>query len=142
MTLRSQRLAPEQAETVFDQEKKIEAIRSIDSRNHDRRNYWGELAIWSNRRLGEILVMAQENGTLARRGKPKKENSQRASLISLDDIGIKYDQSARAQKLAAIPEETIEEYMVRVADQHDKNAEVSRAGLMRHAREEPARNGP
>lgn len=81
-----------------------------------------------------MLVMAQEEGTLAKRGGDRKSNRRDGGLIYLNDIDIEEHQSARAQKLADIEEETIEQYVVSVAERHDEGAEVSRAGLMRWPR--------
>ena len=58
--------------------------------------------------------MAQDNGTLAVKGQPKKEKGHAAPLL-LKDIGLDRDISKRAQKLAAIPEKTIAKYIKHVA---------------------------
>ena len=47
---------------VADFAKRVEAEKSIDSHNAERQNYWAELAIWSTRRLGEMLLMAKNEG--------------------------------------------------------------------------------
>ena len=68
-----------------------------------------ELAIWSCRRLGELIRLGQEKKILAGHGGDRKSKLHDANLIQLDDAGIEYKQPHRAQKLADIPEETIRE---------------------------------
>ena len=51
----------------------------------------------------------------------------------LDDLGIKYDQSARAQKLAVLPAKAIREYIARQREAAD---EVTKAGVLRLATRE------
>ena len=116
---------------VVDFSKRAEVARIIDARNGERRNYWAELSIWSSRRLGEMLRMAQEEGTLATKanGRPRKEVAH-DELLTLSDINIERNQAQRAQSLAAIPEETIEAF---VEKQRDVEDEISKAGLIRFA---------
>jgi len=85
-----------------------------------------------------MLVMAQEEGTLATVGQPKKEKSHGATIL-LEDIGIKRDQSARAQRLAGIPEETIKAF---VEKQRAAEDEISKAGLVRFASSKPQKPEP
>jgi hypothetical protein len=47
--------------------------RGYDSKTAERRNYWSELAIWSTRRLGELIAEGQKRGEIAKSaGRPKK----------------------------------------------------------------------
>jgi len=107
---------------------KIEALRRYDNKNLERRNYWGELAIWSTRRMGVIIREGQDKGVIASKGQPKKVISH--DVILLEDIGIEPMQSSRAKELADVPEETIREFVTR---QNDIGDEVSKAGLKRFA---------
>jgi hypothetical protein len=99
-------------EKIADFTVKVEAAKMIDKENDTRRNYWGELAIWSTRRLGELIQLGQDEGQLAKRGQPKKEKLHDATLL-LADLGIEKTQSARAQKLAGLPAEKIQAYVTR-----------------------------
>jgi len=60
----------------------------------------------AERRLGELIEREQEAGRLAtaESGRP----SEASTTTRLSDIGIPYDRSARAQKLASVPEAQFE----------------------------------
>jgi len=127
----------------------IEAAKKRDGKTLDRKNYWGELALWSRRRLGELIQIAQDEGTL--RSANDGLSNQRGNTelpLSLAGIGIDKMQSQRAQRIAAIPEADIKEYVAAVnfddvvaddliqTDRMKKWAkrseeEVSMAGLLR-----------
>ncbi len=114
------------AKRLADFSRAIEAAKTIDGKNIERQRYWGTLAIWSDRRLGEIIRSAQVNGTLASQGRPKEKSHD----VTLKDCGIERMQSARAQKLADIPAKQIEQYVARQSEAED---EISKAGLLRFA---------
>ena len=81
-----------------------------------------------------MLVTAQDNGTLATKGKPKKEKTHDGPL-TLKDIGIERHHAQRSQQLADIPEKTIAKYIKHVGapEQRADGVEVSRAGLLKFA---------
>lgn len=131
---------------VADFGKAVEAAKKLDSQNLERKNYWGELAIWSKKRLGELIKIGREEGTLAdpAKGRPKKVDTQSTLSLSLSDIGIDTKQAQRAVKIAEIPDEAIKEYVATVNmedviadDLIDKerqkrfDEEISMAGLIR-----------
>jgi ParB family chromosome partitioning protein len=127
----------------------MEAAKKRDSKTLERKNYWGELSIWSRRRLGELIKISREDGTLAAAG--DNQHTTRgvdSEAIPLSAIGIDHKQAQRAQRIAEIPEEDIKEYIAAVnfddvvADdliQTDRmkkwrkrnEEEVSMAGLLR-----------
>jgi len=109
--------------------KAIEAAKMIDGKNAERRNYWGELAIWSTKRLGQLIIDGQKKGEIDKAGGNRKSLSHDA-IMKLDDLGIKPDQSARAQKIAAIPDKTIKQY-AKQQQEVDADQEVGKAGLLR-----------
>lgn len=69
-----------------------------------------ELQVRAERRLGELLVQAKEAGQLSRGGRPRHapETDSGGAAVSgpivLRDAGISLKLSARAQKLAGVPE--------------------------------------
>ena len=122
-TVRSLLVAETDVETIADFAAKVEAARRYDADTLERRNYWGELAIFSSRRLGELIREA-----------PKKTNQHGAGntvIPALSELGISKLQSSRAQRLAEIEERVIDEY---TALQREREDEVSKAGLVRFAR--------
>ena len=86
----------------------VEAAKKRDGKTLERKNYWGELALWSRRRLGELIQIGQDEGTLAKQGDNQHSGSDSESPpLSLADIGIDKKQAQRAQRLASIPEEDV-----------------------------------
>jgi hypothetical protein len=85
---------------------KAVALRAYFAQTNDVENELGAMRVRlrAERRLGELIQAEQEAGRLAGRGQPK-ENS---SATRLSDLGIPHDRSARAQKLASIPEDQFE----------------------------------
>ena len=75
--------------------------KSLDSRNGERRNYWGELALWSTRRLGELIAEGKKKGTI-HDGKRPPNRLTHDGYVKLKDISVDPQQSSRAQKLAAL----------------------------------------
>ena len=80
------------ANDVAEVAKKIEAARKYDSSTSERRNYWGELAIWSERRLGTLLIEAKSDGVIT---KAHKGNGNRRDTLSRL-LGTENDEQARA----------------------------------------------
>ena len=110
---------------VADFAKAVEAAKMLDANNQERANYWGELGIWSTRRLGELLATMEKG----KGGRPKKTGCV-VQPVSLADIGIEKTAAHRAQKLAALPPEKVTAYVKRQAELGE---EVSKAGLLRYA---------
>ncbi len=51
----------------------VEAAKKRDGKTLERKNYWGELSLWSRRRLGELIRIGQAEGTLAAIGRPAEK---------------------------------------------------------------------
>ena len=78
--------------------------------------------------MGELIVEGQENGKILYRGGDRKSKSHDVTL-KLEDIGIEKMQSSRAQKLARVDEEQINDYCKR---QQEDDEDISEAGPMRY----------
>jgi len=89
----------------------------LDGKNLERKNYWGELSLWSRRRFGELIKIGREEGTLASQGgRPGERNKgDSKSPLILADVGINKKQAQRAERIAEIPEEDIKEYVAAVS---------------------------
>ncbi|MFH1744388.1 MAG: MT-A70 family methyltransferase [bacterium] len=111
---------------IADFSKLLEAAKLIDANNSERRNYWGELAIWSARRMGEVIRQGQKDGAIAGKGRPEKKSHD--VTLTLDDIGVDKMQSSRAQKLADVSEKIIRDY---TKQEREAGGEVGKAGLLR-----------
>ena len=108
-------------------DKKVEAARKYDSETGERRNYWGEFAIFSSRRLGELIKEGKESGEIRKgAGKPAKGDNSNTLL----ELGIEPMRASRCEKIAEVGEEDIREYVE--ACQADESAEVSKAGLVKY----------
>lgn len=105
--------------------KRVEAARTIDGETEERSNYWGRLAVWATRRLGEVIREGQERGSIATKGKPAKSKCDTVSY--LPDLGISPKQSSRAQQLAAIPAKEIEKHLEEI----EASGQVTKAGVLR-----------
>lgn len=91
-----------------------------------------EIRVRAQRRAGEMLTQAAENGQRGK-GRPKKES--RAAILS--DIGLTSDESSRYQKLAAIPAEQFEDH---VATARSIAGEITTDFIL--ARSKPAPRAP
>lgn len=110
---------------MVDISKKIEAARRYDSDTRERQDYWGELSTWSERHLGTLILAGKENGTIHSKGGPKPENS-----CTLQELGIEVTKAHRAESLAKIPEEEIEEAIEQLKEDGE---EISKAAIRRKA---------
>lgn len=117
------------AERLRDFTKRVEAARTIDGETTERRNYWGRLSVWAARRLGEIIREGQQRGEIATRGGDRKSKLHDA-ILKLEDIGIKPNQSSRAQQLAEIPENEIAEHLNQI---EGSTGEITKAAVLRAA---------
>lgn len=82
-----------------------------------------ELKLRAERKAGEFLI------GLKLRGGDRKSNPNNARL-KLGDLGINYDQSARWQKLAKVPEKIFEHCLRQMAEEGRK---ITASGLLRLA---------
>ena len=62
-----------------------------------------KIRLRAERRAGELLKEAKENGTREKRGGDRKSKSRDVTLMYLADLGITNRQSADWQRLADIP---------------------------------------
>lgn len=94
----------------------------------ERYQYFGELAVWLEMRLGTVLLaMPKHNGA---RGAGKKVESH--DVTPLSDIGICKMRSARSQKLASAPE-AVAEY---VAECKANGKDITKAGARTAAKKQ------
>ena len=116
--------------SISDLRKRIEAARKYDTQTSDRRNYWGELAIWSERRIGELLVESKADGTI-KANRPKQDNNKADTLSGLlgTDTDIQAQAiSSRSQRLASHTVEAVEEAIEAIKADGE---EVSKAAVNR-----------
>jgi hypothetical protein len=123
------------ATRVADFNKCVELARMANAKNEERRNYFAELAIWTTRRLGELIAQGQKDGVIASEttGRPRKCDT--VSYLTVPEVLAMADEparkaSSRAQQIASIPAETVQEYIER---QKESGEEISKASLMRFA---------
>lgn len=107
--------------------KLVEAAKRRDNETGERRNYWGELAIWSKRRLGQLIEQGQTEGWIRSEGRPEK--CSRDVNISADDIAERMTRS-RAKALAAIAEDDVRDAIAKLKE----DGEVSLAALLREVK--------
>lgn len=120
--------------TTWDQ-KRVEAARKYDSQTSERRNYWGELAIWSERRIGELLIESKSVGTI-KHGGDKKCTKQGVTLTPcslIDLLGTETENeakniSSRSQRLASHTSEAVEQAIEAIKADGE---EVSKAAVKR-----------
>jgi hypothetical protein len=74
------------------------------------------LRIWAERRLGEKLIEAKKKGELDEGKGGDRKSPSSTSRVILADLGITYDESARAQKLAIVPLAEFEKRMATCQD--------------------------
>jgi hypothetical protein len=84
-------------------------------------NQAAELKLLAERRAGELL------GEMKLRGGNRKSNSHHASL-KLSELGVGYDQSARWQREAAVPEPIFKKY---IATANKLGQDITSQGLLR-----------
>ena len=117
------------AKVLSDLHKRIEAARKYDRETAERRNYWGELAVWSERRLGELIIESKSQGVIGNAPKPDHKNSSSDTLSLL--LGTSTEEqarqiSSRAQKLAAVEKCVIEQA---IEDLTSRNEEITKAAV-------------
>lgn len=97
----------------------------------DAQNSAAAIRLEAEAKAGELLRQMRESGERAGDGKPSQPASVTSAVpATLDDLGVTHDESSRWQAVAAIPPEVRQEY---VAESNEREAEVTRAGLLRFA---------
>lgn len=102
-----------------------------NNQTSERRNYWGELAIWSERRIGELLVESKADGTIKHGGDKQGVSVTPCTLVDL--LGTETDTeakniSSRSQRLASHSQEAVEEAIEAIKADGE---EVSKAAVNR-----------
>lgn len=111
---------------LSDLRKRIEAARKYDNQTCDRRNYWGELAIWSERQMGVLIAEAN-----VKPGRPKGDdnNADTLSVLLGCDTDTEAQQiSSRAKLLTEFEPADIEDA---IASLKAEGEEVSKAAVKR-----------
>lgn len=84
-----------------------------------------EVVLRAQRKFGEFLL---EHG---RKGRPKKDSQN--EKVSPGDLGIEHNESARCQKLAAIPDEVFERHLLSVQARGEKLTTAGTIAATSHA---------
>lgn len=95
----------------------------------DAQNSAAAIRLEAEAKAGELLVRMKATGERAREGDNQRYSQ--AATTSLADIGVTPDESSRWQAVAAVPPDERAAY---VAGAQQRDEEVTRAGLLRHAR--------
>jgi hypothetical protein len=97
---------------ITDLHKRIEAARKYDNKTAERRNYFGELAIWSERHIGTLIKEAQESGIVNQagsgRGNTNKSPATLAALLGVNSNSEAQHISSRSKKLLEVTPKQIE----------------------------------
>lgn len=119
---------------LSDLRKRIEAARKYDSQTADRRNYWGELAIWSERRVGELIRESD-----IKPGRPRDNCFVEKQLLLSELLGTETESQARnishnSQRLVDFEPAAIEQAILnlKAADEEVTKAAVKRALVGAH----------
>ena len=109
--------------------------------SRDAQNYAAEITLLAARKAGEILRdLAKKSENSGGRGKKRKVGASRTPTSTpyqeaLKDSETPRRTAAKWQKLAEMPQETVERY---IADTKAEQGEITQAGLRRaHAKEKP-----
>ena len=92
-----------------------------------------KLRLRAERRMGELIREGQQRGEIATRGGDRRSaDRSNSSPPSLVDLGLSWDESAQAQKLASVDESTFEAALDQEAKRaHDSRGVIPRAGVLR-----------
>lgn len=111
-----------------DLSKRIAAVRKYDRDTQERRNYWGELSLWNERRTGQLLIEAQSEGLVRRGGKGRDNSVSLTELLETPNQDQAENISRTSQKLAKPDDDSFEAAIAKVKDSGE---EVSRAAVTR-----------
>lgn len=99
---------------ITDLHKRIEAARKYDNKTAERRNYFGELAIWSERHIGTLIAEAKQAGMI-KLGRPCSDDKgvivtplSLTEFLGTDSETEAKNISSRSQKLAEVTPKQIE----------------------------------
>jgi len=110
---------------IRDQAEALRVYMKAASDSLDAANAAGAIKLRAERKAGEMLAGMEKQ-------KPGEYKRSQAATVSpsLEDLGIKKDQSSRWQREAAVSEDTFEEYL---ASCQSERREVTQAGLLKIA---------
>lgn len=93
---------------IRDEAKRLQRAAKALNAAKDAQDRCGEIVVYAERKLGDLIRRQKETVGLGRAGRPKKISSQEEPISApptLADAGIDRKTSARAQKLAALSEQ-------------------------------------
>ena len=95
-------------------------------------NKCAEVRIRAERRIGEMLQETMNNKERQGQGGNRKSKSNDGTLKTLDDLGVKKNESSRYQRIADIPEEAFEEKINEINDKHQELTTALFLSLYKH----------
>jgi len=102
-------------------------IRSRDAKQ-EAENHIADARIRIERQLGILLQRMQDNGELAKQGKPTTHEG--LQPLKLEDIGVTYHQSSTWKALANFPPEKFEQH---IATAKENGSKLTTIGVVNHA---------
>lgn len=124
------------AKKLRDQAEAIRVYAKQQKESLEIQNDAAEIKLRAERRIGELLIAAKENGERADRGGDKKSKLHNATLIeppTLADLGIEKTAAKRWQDVARLPEETFESF---IKDTRAASQEVTTSGVLSLAQQQ------
>lgn len=67
-----------------------------------------EILLRAERRLGQLLALAKDAGQITQGRKAENPRADRGFRVRLEDVGISYDLSSRAQRSANLAQESLD----------------------------------
>lgn len=96
----------EDVKSIRDKSKALEAYAKA-ALDNDLQVWAGEIKLRAERRLGELLVVMQKHPG----GRPRKTGSKGEPVSTLEQLGIERKFAMFVQRLAALPEKALEQYI-------------------------------
>ena len=116
-------------------DKAVQAAKRVDRDNDERASYWGELGIWSTRRLGALLTDGKKQGVLLEPGTNKKNTLHDVTCYSYKDLGFQNRVAPhRAMMIAALAEKSIRAHIAELRKQLKIVTKASLAQLLNSQR--------
>jgi len=118
----------DEAKDIRDKAKAVAVYLRVKRASTESRDDAFEIALRAERRLGELLANTElhKGGAPVKHGERRAKTPAKAPGVTLKELGVTQDDSRRAQKFAAIPEE---EFDGRVAKARDKGHLTAQAVL-------------
>jgi hypothetical protein len=130
----------DEAKSIRDKAKAIAVYQRSQGAAIQAQHDAAEIALWAERRMGQILgAMALDRGT-AGAGRPRLGGANveppKSDAPKLEDLGVTKKDSFRAQRLAAVPEPELQQY---VNEKRASGKPVTRSGAIALANVRPLR---